>query len=133
MPTFPLDVAGPGLIVALGLGVAAGLAAFVAVALVEAGILTVLRWSGVGRALLAAVVMNVASGVVGLFLIGFVFSVGYVVWLSLAFVLSVLIEAGVLALMDRPKARLGAIASLAANLATYIPLAALVYFFLRNT
>jgi hypothetical protein len=128
----PLDVAGPGIFLAAGVGLGVGLAAFVVVVLVEAGVLSLMRWARFGRALLASLVMNVATTVVGLFVAALALSTGFGVWLLFTFAASVLLEAGVLALMDRPKARLGAVAALVANLITYIPLGALLFLLTRS-
>jgi hypothetical protein len=124
----PFDVAGPGLFVALGVGLGLGIAGFVIIILVEAGVLAALRWARFGRALVASLIMNVATTLVGLFVTGLLFSLGSTAWLLSAFVASVLIEAGVLVLLNRPQARLGLIGALVANVITYIPLALLVWY-----
>jgi hypothetical protein len=124
----PLDVAGPGLIVALGVGLGLAVAGFVVIVFVEAGVLAALRWARFGRALVASLIMNVATTLVGIFVTGLLFSLGSAAWLLFAFVASVLIEAGVLVLLNRPQARLGLIGALIANVITYIPLALLVWY-----
>jgi hypothetical protein len=121
MPGYPLDVAGPGLFYLLGGTLVVGVLLAVGVVIVEAVVLTLMKWSRFWRSLLASFVMNLVSGVVGLFVVGLAFSVGQPAWLLLTFVASVLIEGGVIALMDRTHARQGLIASLVANIVTYIP------------
>jgi hypothetical protein len=128
MPDMPFDVAGPGLIIAAGVGLGLAVAGFVAVVLVEAGVLAAMRWNRFRRSLVASLMMNVATTLVGLFLAGLLFSFGSIRWLLVTFVLSVLIEAGVLALLDRPRTRQGLMAALVANVVTYIPLALLVWY-----
>jgi hypothetical protein len=128
MLALPIDVAGPGLIIAAGVGLGLAVGGFVAVVLIEAGILAALRWNRLGRSLVASLLMNVATTLAGLLLASLIFTFGYVLWLLLAFVLSVLIEAGVLVLLDRPQTRLGLISALVANVVTYVPLALLVWF-----
>ncbi len=125
-----LDVAGPGLLAVLGAGIGLAVVLFVVVVLVEAAVLRLVRWGSFRRSLLASLLMNIASVIVGLFFISLSF-IHPVVWLLLAFGLSILIEGGVLVLMDRARAGRGVLAALIANLVTYLPLAGLLAWGLR--
>jgi hypothetical protein len=132
MPELPVDVAGPGLVIAAGVGLGLAVVGFVAIVLVEAGVLAALRWNRFSRSLVASLIMNVATTLVGLVLAGLIFTVGSLAWLLISFVASVLIEGAVLVLLDRPQTRLGLIGALLANIATYIPLALLVWVLVRT-
>jgi hypothetical protein len=136
MFTLPLDVAGPGfLLVILGVGLGGLIIGSAVIVLVEAFILTAMRWARFGRSLVVSLMMNFASSVVGLLVIAAVTTgqlSGLLLWLFLTFVASVLLEAGVLTLLDRSRARLGLTASLVANLATYVPLAVIVWLLQRT-
>jgi len=121
MPTFPFDVAGPEVFVFLGAGAVVGVLLAVGVVIVEAVVLTLFKWSRFWRALLASFVMNLVSTVAGVFVIGLAVAVGAPAWLLLTFVASVVLEGGVIVLMDRPKARPGLLAVLVANVVTYLP------------
>jgi ABC-type nickel/cobalt efflux system permease component RcnA len=120
-----LDVAGPGLLAVLGVGIGLAIVLLVVVVLVEAAVLRLVRWATFPRSVLASLLMNIASLVVGLFFISLSF-IHPVIWLLLAFALSVAIEGGVLVLMDRPHAGRGLGAALIANVVTYLPLAGLL-------
>jgi len=90
---------------------------------IEALALRLMKWHSVGRCFLDSTLMNLASALVG-FLI---FSAGLGWWsLLIAFVLSVVIEAGVLLLLKRHPARRTWLASLIANAASYAVLCVLV-------
>jgi hypothetical protein len=132
MPDLPSDVAGPGLIIAAGVGLGLAVAGFAAIVLVEAGVLAALRWNRFGRSLVASLLMNVVTTLVGLFVAGLIFTFGSAAWLLLSFVASVLIEGAVLVLLDRPKTRLGLLGALLANVVTYIPLALLVWWLVSS-
>jgi hypothetical protein len=125
MPTFPFDVAGPEVFVFLGGAAVVGVLLAVGVVIIEAVVLTLFKWSRFWRALLASFVMNLVSTVVGVFVIGLALTVGAPAWLLLTFVASVVLEGGVIFLMNRPKARIGLLAVLVANVVTYLPLGAL--------
>jgi hypothetical protein len=120
------DVAGPGLIVALGLGVGAAVLLAVVVVVVEAVVLRVMKWGAFWRSLLGSLLMNIASGVVGLFFIGLGGLIGPIGWVIVTFLASIAIEGGVLALMKREQAGRGFLAALVANVVTYIPVAGLL-------
>jgi hypothetical protein len=126
-----LDVAGPGLLAVLGAGLGLAVLLLAVVVLVESVVLRLIGWGTFWRSLLASLLMNVASTILGLFFISLSF-IHPVIWLSLAFLLSVLVEGGVLLLMDRSKARLGFLAALVANVITYLPLGGLLVWGLRQ-
>lgn len=90
---------------------------------IEAAVLRLMKWRGVGLCLLDSTLMNLASAVVGLLIAG-----ARLGWLGLlvAFALSVVIEGAVLLLLKRHPARRTWLASLAANAASYAVLLAIV-------
>lgn len=126
MPTIPFDVAGPGILIGLGIGLGLGVVWYLAVIVIEAIVLTVMRWAGFWRSLLAGFLMNTLTTVVGFFLAGaFLLTYDRLVWLLawfIAWLISVVLEWGVLALMDRTKLRRAFAASLVANIVTYLGL-----------
>jgi hypothetical protein len=129
MPGYPFDVAGPGFFYLLGGAAVVGVLLAVGVVVVEAIVLTLMKWSRFWRALLASFVMNLVSTIAGLFVVGWVVTVGEPAWLLLTFVASVIIEGAVIALMDRGRARQGLIACGVANVVTYVPLAIILLLF----
>jgi cytochrome bd-type quinol oxidase subunit 2 len=78
------------------------------------------KWGTFGRSLLASLLMNVTSTIFGgvLIVVGF-YSDPYIL-LAIGFVLSVVIEGGVLILMKRDGGLRNWIVSLAANSASYL-------------
>jgi hypothetical protein len=135
MPTIPFDVVGPGLLVGAGVGLGLGLVSFAAVIVIEAVVLWGLRWAGLWRSLLAAFLMNLLTTLVGFVFLGVLLAPdNWLLWLLIWFVawlLSVALEWGVLALMDRQKLRRAFVASLVANAATYLPLLLLYGVFIQ--
>jgi len=119
--SIPFDVPGPGVLIAaavFSLGALTVLTLIISV--VESIVMLLLKWDKFGRSLWASLLMNVTSTIFGGVLIALgVFSDSYI-WLAVAFVLSVLIEGGVLMLMKRGAARQNWIASLVANLVSYL-------------
>jgi hypothetical protein len=130
MPTTILfDVAGPGTIALLAGGSILALCIFtILIALVEAVALTLLRWGAFKRSGLVALVMNIVSSIVGGTLL-VLMPTQSLLWIILSFVLSVLIEGGILMLFKRGAARQNWTAALVANLASYIILIAPAYYF----
>lgn len=116
------DVGGPILVAGFGI------VAYLALSLLESIVLRLLKWGTFWRSLLASLLMNLPSSLVGFWLIWrAVFSslnrLG--IWLILAaWALSVAIEGGVLVLMKRDGGRQNWIAALAANTASYLLLLA---------
>jgi hypothetical protein len=116
------DVGGP--ILFAGFGVVA----YLALSLLESIVLRLLKWGTFWRSLLASLLMNLPSTLVGFLLIwlaGFPNRLDY--WLFIipaAWALSVVIEGGVLGLMKRDGGRQNWIAALAANTASYLLLLA---------
>jgi hypothetical protein len=116
------DVYLPGLILPLlnvfglfGLGVF-----LVVLLLLETLVLVLVKWAGFGKALLAALFMNLVSTIIGLIL-DFTLWDWQLWWVILiAFAVSVIVEGVVLMLMRRTTPRLNIIAALAANLASYL-------------
>jgi hypothetical protein len=125
---YPLDVYGPGLVELLAAGLAVLLGLYLAVSLLETGVLLLLRWDGFKRCLQASLLMNLVSTLAGFALLWFLLPLGETgLWISM--LLSVLIEAGVLALFRRSAWRANLTAAAAANLASYLVLVLPVYLF----
>ncbi|MBI3175804.1 MAG: hypothetical protein HYZ25_18940 [Chloroflexi bacterium] len=117
IPVF--DVAGPGvvlLVVGMGLLALCILTALIVVA--EAAVLFFLKWGTFKRSLLASLVMNLVTTLIGGGLM-FLLSNTYL-GLLVDFLLSVLIEGGVLLLFNRETVRKNWIAALAANAVSYL-------------
>ncbi len=122
--SIPYDVAGPGALVALAaFSIGALIVLTLVISIVESIVMLVIKWGRFGRSLWASLLMNVTSTIFGgaLTAVIAVSSLGDTyIWLAAAFVLSVLIEGGVLMLMKRGAARQNWIASLIANLVSYL-------------
>jgi hypothetical protein len=117
----PLDVAGPGVLVAAALfsvGALIGLTLFIS--MIESLVLYFLKWEKFGRCLLASFLMNVTSTIFGGVLIALGVIGGSYIWLAAAYILSVLIEGGILILMKRGAVRQNWTASVVVNLASYL-------------
>lgn len=119
--SIPFDVPGPWmLIVAAVFSLGALIVLTLFITIVESVVMLLLKWGMFRRILWASLLMNVTSTIFGGVLIALgLFSDSYI-WLAVAFVLSVLIEGGVLMLMKRGAARQNWIASLVANLVSYL-------------
>ncbi len=128
MPTYAagLDVAGPGLLAALGVGAAGVVLASALIVLVEGLILRFMGWGPFGRALLSALFMNLLSGVAGLLYAPLALQINGIVWVIGAYILSILIEGGVLALHRKAPFGRALWPVLVANTVTYFPIAALL-------
>jgi len=126
MLSFPLDVAGPGAVAFLGGTLVVGVVLFVLVVVVEAVVLTVMKWGRFRRSLLASFLMNVVSTIAGVFVVGIALTVGGPAWLLLTFVASVVLEGGVVVVMDRAQARRGLAACVIANVVSYLPVGCLL-------
>ena len=120
------DVAGPATLAALGAGLGGVIVGSVLIVLVEALILRFMGWGPFGRALLSAFLMNLVSGAVGVLYAPLVFQINGIVWVIGAFILSVLIEAGVLALHRKAPYRRSLLPVLVSNVVTYVPIAVLI-------
>ncbi len=115
----PYDVAAPWLLIAVfSLGALTVLTLIISV--LESLVMLLLKWDKFGRSLWASLLMNVTSTIFGGVLIALGLFGGSYIWLAVAFVLSVLIEGGVLMLMKRGAACQNWIASLVANLVSYL-------------
>ena len=119
--SIPFDVAGPGVLVAVAVyGLGALIAITLVISLIESVVLYLLKWARFGRSLWASVLMNATSSIVGSILIVIGLYQTSFVWFVAAFILSVVIEAGVLVLMKRGSARQNWTVALVANLASYL-------------
>ena len=121
MPFAPiLDVISPQMmLVTCGLGIAALFLLTLVIALVEGVVLTLLKWNPFLRALLIAALMNILSSLAGAVLLVFLQDTP-IIWLVIGFLLSVVIEGGV---MTRFPPRLGWrtwLFAFIANLASYL-------------
>lgn len=115
-----LDAAGPAILIVFGVIFGGLLSALIL--LVETLLLWRLRWASLGRSFLGALLANVASGILGflwfsIYLVraeppGLIFYAG-------SFVLSILVEAGVLMLLKRAARQENWRASLIVNTASY--------------
>ena len=122
------DVAGPGVLLAsavLGLLSLTGLTLLIT--LIETLALFLLKWDRFWRSFLAALLMNVASTILGLFAAVPMLAFGFIGVLT-AFVVSVLVEGVVLVLMKRGVGKQNWVAALVANLASYALVITPLYF-----
>ena len=119
--SIPFDVAGPGVLIAIAaFSIVALIVLTIIITIAEAIVMLLLKWDKFGRSLLASLLMNVTSTIFGGVLIALGVLGGSYAWLVAAFVLSVLIEGGVLMLMKRGEVRQNLLTSLIANLASYL-------------
>ena len=118
----PYDVGAPWVLIAAVaiFGVGAAIVLTLIISVVESIVMLLLKWDKFGRSLWASLLMNVTSTIFGGVLIALGLFGGSYIWLAVAFVLSVLIEGGVLMLMKRSAARQNWIVSLIANLVSYL-------------
>jgi hypothetical protein len=116
----PYDAAGP--LVMVGLSCSLLIILTLIISTLESVVMFLLKWGRFSRSLWASLLMNIASTMFGLVALAFldVLIGDSNLVLAIAFVLSVLIEGGVLMLMKRGATRQNWIASLTANLASYL-------------
>jgi len=119
--SIPFDVAGPGVLVAAAIfGLGALIVITLVISLIESIVLFLFKWDRYGRSLWASILMNVTSSIVGGILVVVGLYQTSISWFVLAFLLSVVIEAGVLVLMKRGAARQNWTVALVANLVSYL-------------
>ena len=119
--SIPFDVAGPGVLIAIAaFSIVALIVLTLLITIAEAIVMLLLKWDKFGRSLWASLLMNITSTIFGGVLIALGVLGGSYAWLVAAFVLSVLIEGGVLMLMKRGEVRQNFLTSLIANLASYL-------------
>jgi hypothetical protein len=92
----------------------------VIISLVESYVLVSAKWNRYGRCLTAALLMNAVTALVGAALIVRQGPFGLAIALPVSFVLSVIIEAGILMLLKRGAVRQNWVVSLKANAASYL-------------
>ncbi len=115
------DVAGPGVLIAIAaFSIVALIVLTLIITVAEAVVMLLLKWDKFGRSLWVSLLMNVTSTIFGGVLAAVGVLSGSYAWLVAAFVLSVLIEGGVLMLMKRGEVRKNLLTSLIANLASYL-------------
>ena len=123
------DVAGPGTLIA---GAVFSLLALIGltliITLIEALVLFWLKWNRFWRSFLSALLMNIASSVLGLFVAIPMLSFGFV-GIVAAFIVSVFVEGVVLVLMKRGNQKQNWTAALLANLASYVLVITPLYLF----
>jgi hypothetical protein len=125
-----LDVAGPGVLAAAGLSLLCGGAlATLLVALIEAGVMTWLKWGSFRQTLAPSFVMNLVTSIIGVVLMGFgLFWQITLAILVFGFILSTLVEAVLLMLWRHNAVRQNFSVALAANAVSYILLTAFAWF-----
>ena len=124
----PYDVAAPWLAgLVIGMGGCTLTVLTLIISTIESLVMVLLKWGGFGRSLWDSMLMNITSAIFGMVfgIVALTFSDDsplrhWYTLLAIAFVLSVLIEGGVLMLMKRSAARQNWIVSLIANLSSYI-------------
>ena len=122
------DVAGPGTLIAGALfGLLSLIGLTLVITLIEAMVLFWLKWNRFWRSFLSALLMNIASTILGLFVAIPMLTFGFVGVLA-AFVVSVFVEGVVLILMKRGGPKQNWIAALLANLASYVLVITPLYF-----
>jgi hypothetical protein len=123
-------------------GLAVGLVVFIPILIIETLVLWSLKWGSFGRALIDALIANIASAIFGLVFFTLFFTTSFqcrriptadgqhsvqscdwtispIVWFIAMVVLSILIEGGVLLLLKRHLPRKTWTSTIAANLASY--------------
>ncbi len=120
LTTLSFDVIAPNMVlVSLGMGLVALCLLTLLIALVEGVVLTLLKWNIFYRSLIAAAIANIASSLVGGLLMIFQQEQA-LIWVILAFCLSVVIEGAILVRIQPGSGRRTWLYALAANLASYL-------------
>jgi len=123
------DFISPQLIlISLGLGFVALLLLTFLITLVEGVVLALFKWNVFPRALVASLIANVTSSLVGGLLLIFLQDIP-LIWMLLAFVLSVSIEGTILLKIQPAFGRRTWLLTLLANLASYLLLILPAYLF----
>jgi hypothetical protein len=120
------DIAGPATIAARQLTSAEGVVLLIVIVLLEAFVLRAMKWGNFRRALIASVLMNGVTTLLGFVLLGLLDVTGIPFGLLLGWALSVGLEGGILLALNRGRARANWLGVLAANTASYILLAILL-------
>ena len=120
LTTLSFDVIAPNMVlVSLGMGLVALCLLTLLIALVEGVVLTLFKWNIFTRALIAAAIANIASSLVGGLMLIFLQDQA-LIWVILAFFLSVVIEGAILMRIHPASGRRTWLYVLAANLASYL-------------
>ena len=127
-----LNMISPGMVLlSLGLGLVALCLFNLLIALVEGVVLTLLKWKPFVSSLLAALLVNTISSIVGIVLLIFLQDIP-IAWIVIAFFLSIIIE-GVILVLIQPVTRWKALLyALLANLASYLILIVPAYLISLN-
>jgi len=130
MPSTPMFdvIAPPMILLSLGLGLIALLLLTLLITLVEGVVLALLKWNVFPRALVASLIINITSSLVGGLLLIFLQEFP-LIWMLLAFVLSVSIEGAILLKIQPAFGRRTWLLALLANLASYLLLILPAYLF----
>lgn len=114
------DVGGPGLLFAIAfMGILSFVIVFIGIPLLEAVALVFLKWDRFGRSFWAALVANTATSILGLIVNFFIEDYFGAAWFILTFLLSMLVEGGVLMFFKRNAAQENWRAAIVINLASY--------------
>src|SRR5262245_33849083 len=120
------DIAGPSTIAARQLNSGEGLILLIVIVVLEAFVLRAMKWGNFRRALIASILMNALTTLLGYFLLGLLDVIGPLPGLLVGWALSVVLEGGILLALNRGRARANWLGALAANTASYILLAILL-------
>lgn len=115
-----IDVAGPGLIAALIGGSLLALCLLtLLITLIETTVMVLLKWGSFWRAIVASLVMNIASTIIGVFLL-IIFPQPSWWSLLIAWAISALVEGSILMLLQRGAASKNWKVAFAANAVSYL-------------
>jgi len=104
-------------------GAIAAVIFFVVTVLLESIALKLLKWNTYWRSLGASLLMNLASLLIGIPLTLLLINAKPIIYFPIAWALSVVIEGGILSLMNRGGGRQNWIAAVVVNIASYLLLA----------
>jgi uncharacterized membrane protein len=127
--TFPLNITGPASgYLLLVLGFLALLVIDLIIALIEGVTLTLLKWNPFRQSLTISLIMNITSGILNGILLILLQRTPFV-WLSVSFVISLLIEGFIMSYFKRDAIRQNSLFVLLANLVSYILFILPAYYF----
>jgi len=129
LPSLPLDITGPSApYLLLVLGFLALLVVDLLIALIEGVTLTLLKWNPFRTCILVSLIMNLLSGIfIGILLI--LLQRSPMIWLPIAFVLSILVEGFVMTYFKRDTVRQNGLFVFLVNLASFVILILPAYYF----
>lgn len=129
LPSLLLDVPGPSApYLLLVLGFLALLVVDLLIALIEGVTLTLLKWNPFRTCILVSLIMNLLTGIInGILLI--LLQRSPLIWLPIAFVLSILVEGFVMTYFKRDTVRQNGLYVFFVNLASFVILILPAYYF----